>query len=209
MCRLFETIKVENGKLFNLEFHNERLNRTRKELFNDRTVIDLKQRIEIPPQAQNTLFKCRVVYKEEIEKVEWEEYRFRNIERLKIVHHNEIEYHYKFYDRRIFDKLKQETKCSENEEILIIKNSFVTDTSYTNIIFNDGERWITPNTPLLKGVEREKLLKEKKILEHEIKIEQIKNYKSVKLINVFNDFESAPELPTECIVDQNQQSYLL
>ena len=75
----------------------------------------------------------------------------------------------------------------ENEDIIIVKNGFVTDSSFSNLIFFDGKEWYTPSTPLLKGTTRARLLNEKKITERVIKIEDIKNYKSISLINAFNE----------------------
>jgi 4-amino-4-deoxychorismate lyase len=57
--------------------------------------------------------------------------------------------------------LKNENQ-SKTEEIIIVKNNCITDTSYTNLLFLKDEKWYTPSTYLLNGVMRQHLLKEKK-----------------------------------------------
>ncbi len=47
MCRLIETLKVFNKKLFNIEYHNKRMNNSRKELFGCNDEIDLSEKILI------------------------------------------------------------------------------------------------------------------------------------------------------------------
>ena len=71
-----------------------------------------------------------------------------------------MNYDLKYFDRKIFDDLKKNIKA---DDILIIKNGFITDTSIANILFFDGKKWITPKKPLLKGTVRERLLRMKLI----------------------------------------------
>ena len=41
MCLLIETIKIENNKIYNINYHNLRMNKARKDLFNSKDFIDL------------------------------------------------------------------------------------------------------------------------------------------------------------------------
>ena len=68
MCLLLETIKVKNKQVQSLDFHNERLNRTRKELFGASKPLLLEEIIQIPDNLGDGVFKCRVLYRKEIEK---------------------------------------------------------------------------------------------------------------------------------------------
>lgn len=199
MSRLFETIKVSNKKLFNLSFHNERMNRSRRELFECSDQIDLEKILHVPEEIGSGVYKCRVIYEKEIEKIEWAEYTPKKIERLKIIEADEINYSYKFFDREIFNTLLKQAGTGENEEILIIKNGKITDTSYSNIVLFDGKEWHTPAEPLLKGTQRAKLISEKKIIEKEIVLNDLKLYKEIKLINAMLEFEEAPTLPVKPI----------
>ena len=69
MYLLFETIKVKNKNLQNIEYHNSRLNRSRKELFGANDFIYLENIIEIPSSLSDDVYKCRVIYDKKIEKM--------------------------------------------------------------------------------------------------------------------------------------------
>jgi 4-amino-4-deoxychorismate lyase len=71
-----------------------------------------------------------------------------------------------------------------SDDILIIKNGMVTDTSYSNVIFRDKiGNWVTPSTCLLKGTRRLNLLKNRIITETDIRVSDLKYYNEIRLIN--------------------------
>ncbi len=45
---------------------------------------------------------------------------------------NTYDYSFKFEDRKEFENMKTKAK---SEEIIIVKNNHITDTSYTNLLF--------------------------------------------------------------------------
>lgn len=197
MSRLLETIKLYQKKLWNIEYHNERMNQSRKELYGCSDSLNLESIIKIPSEISDGLFKCRVIYTDKILDVDIMPYATRAINSLQIVHANELEYNHKYEDRSTLQKLL--CKCTASD-VIIIKNGFVTDTSYSNIVFYDGVKYFTPSTPLLKGTKREKLLKEGTITEEEIKLNDIQKYKSVFLINALMDIDDKYAIPIENII---------
>lgn len=198
MCQLFETIKLQDGKLFNLEYHNYRMNLTRKNLFSSKNEIQLNEylgKIFLPDRG---LYKIKVIYKDKIINTEIEKYNFKKIESLKLIEDNEIDYSYKYVDRQNLNNLlSKKGKCSD---ILIIKNKLVTDTSYSNVIFFDGNKWFTPAHPLLSGTKRKRLIDENKIVEVEIKKNDLKLFKKLRMINAFMDFENVIEISIDNLV---------
>jgi len=70
MSQLVETIKVENGMLLNISFHNERMIRSIYEIFGLRNEADLKKIINIPAFARKGVYKCRVEYDDKTTKQE-------------------------------------------------------------------------------------------------------------------------------------------
>ena len=121
----------------------------------------------------------------------------KKIETLKIVHHDELDYSRKYSDRRTLNKL---FSFKENcDDILIVKNSEVTDTSYGNVIFFDGTNWITPKYPLLKGTCRARLISDGKVSEQVIRLEDLKSLKGVKVINAMRDLEQKM-IPIENVI---------
>lgn len=196
MSLLLETIKVKHKKLQNIDFHNERLNRSRHELLGLSDEVDLEKYIKIPENVEDSTYKCRILYAQNIEKIEFLPYQIKPIEKLQLVEANHLGYAYKFADRSAFTSLMT---VESNTDILIIKNGFVTDTSYANVVFFDGKNWLTPSTPLLKGTKRSKLLREQVIFEEEIKVADIQKFKYAKIINAMIDLEESPVIAIESI----------
>ncbi len=198
MCRLIETIKVFDKRLFNIEYHNKRMNNSRKILFGCKDEIDLSSIIKIPENLDNQLYKCRLIYSKEIESIEFIPYYKKNIDTIKIVENNFIEYTHKYENRAELNKMLLESKA---DEIIIIKNNFITDASFANIVFSDSVIFVTPSTPLLKGTKREKLLAEGIIREEELRRVDITKFKFIYLINSMLDINDENKIPTEKILN--------
>lgn len=81
------------------------------------------------------------------------------------------------------------------DDVLIIKNGYITDSSFCNIIFFDGYKWFTSKTPLLKGTCRDRLIAEGVVSEVEIKTEHLADYSMFMLINAMLDFDISRALP--------------
>lgn len=197
MYQLVESLKLKDGVLRNLEYHQSRVNRSMNELFPDAEKIELAKAITIPENCKSGVFKVRVVYGSGIEKIEIEPYIFRTIQSLKVVCHESIDYHLKYTDRQVLQELfAQRESC---DDIIIIKDGFVTDSFAANLLFFDGEKWFTPTTPLLKGTKRQLQLDQGIISEMEIREEDIRSYQKVGLINALIDFEEMPVISVEHI----------
>ncbi len=197
MSPLVESIKLKDGKLFNLGYHQNRMNDALAELFPEARGIELAKVISIPENCSSGIFKVRVLYGPQLEKVEIEPYHFRTIQSIKVVHHESIDYHLKYTDRQILQQLYAQR--GNADDIIIIKNGLVTDAFAANLIFFDGQKWITPNAPLLKGTQRQALLEQGIISELEIKESDISSFQKVGLINAMVSFEDMPVIPVEKI----------
>jgi len=183
--------------LFNLGFHNNRLNYAREVHFGEKKEWDLEQIIDIPGAFHKGLFKCRVTYGEQIEKIEFEPYQPRLVQSLRLLNDNTIEYNFKYQNRAHINALFAQR--GDADDVLIIKNGFITDTSYANIVFWNGNQWITPDTFLLAGIQRARLLEEGIIVEQKIRAQDIPKYSHARLINSMMDFETTPTVPVENI----------
>lgn len=187
MFRLLETVKVKNSLLQNVGYHNERLNRSKRELYGSTGDINLERAVRIPENLTADVYKCRIVYSTDIYSVSFERYTPRKINSLKLVECNDIDYRYKYAERTKLDELlKSKSDC---DEILIVKNGLITDTSFSNIIFFDGYKWITPSYPLLKGTKRQQLLDDDKIIEASVTPADLSKFQYAKLINAMVDIE--------------------
>lgn len=192
MCRFIETIKIEDGKILNLHFHNLRLNATRKDFFGAQTpllqlnLLRLEHFITFPASTECT--KCRVVYAEQIEEITYSAYEMRKVNSLKLVFPNAIEYPYKKENREALQKLFAEKGAQD--EVLIVRDGLLTDTSIANIALYDGHEWITPSYPLLRGTKRTELLARRVIREADIPVERIFSYSKIAFFNAMIDFEA-------------------
>lgn len=197
MCLLLETIKIIDGKPQNLDYHQERFENARKSIFGLKNFELLSEIIKVPEFAQNGLFRCRILYAKEIEKIEFLPYNFRQIKTLRLVESNGIDYSYKCADRTELENLfAQKGDC---DDIIIVKNGLITDSFAANLVFFDGEKWWTPDSPLLKGTKREKLLEEKTISACKIGVGDLQKYTRVGLINAMIEIDTMPVVSIENI----------
>lgn len=194
MSLLFETIKIKDGSLQNIGYHNDRLNRAREILFGIHHIIFLEDIIKIPQVYSSGIVKCKVVYDDSIKGINFARYSAKPVTRLILVECNTIDYRYKYSDRSELDGLLASAGCTFDEDILIVKNGLITDTSYSNVALFDGADWITPSLPLLAGTKRAKLLDSGLIREGEIKAADLKYFEKIKLFNAMLDFDEAPAL---------------
>jgi len=196
MSQFIESIRIENGVIGLLDYHNDRFNATRKLFFCVEDEWDLKHFIHIPEKYKKGVVKCRIVYDLEIVNVQFSVYRPQRISHLKL-QETSINYAYKSTDRSQLEELKN--LALPADEVLIVKNGKISDTSFTNIIFSKNGLWFTPDSPLLEGVRREYLLNIGRIEEHEIYPADITNFESFMLINAMLDFDENRVLPIQNI----------
>jgi len=187
--KLIETIKIINNKFQHIDYHNQRLNFSRLSIWNCNEELDISKAVQLPILDKNTVYKCRIIYNETITQVEILPYVIRPISSLKIVFDNEIDYCFKYKNRTLLTQLfQQKENC---DDILIIKNGLITDTYYCNIAFDDGQKWFTPASPLLRGTQRQYLLDEQVIFEKNIKLTDLNNFHRAKLFNAMINWKDA------------------
>lgn len=198
MSLLVETIKVKDGGLFNIDYHSNRFNKARKDLFNAGPAVDLQNKIIIPAYARQGLFKCRIEYDDHIRKLDFLPYEIKKTRTLKLVEAGDLEYNYKYIDRSGIEALlEQKEGC---DDILIIKDGRITDTSYANIILRGDEGlWYTPSTYLLRGTKREYLLDRGLIKEKDITPAGLKRFRELRLINTMIDIDDTSSIPVRII----------
>ena len=180
---LLETIKIEEGKIHNLSYHQDRCTKSRQALFHSSDVLDLSSIINAPKIG---LYRCRILYGEVLHSIDYIPYVPKKIQTLKIVS-SDIEYSLKYANRDALNSLLNENK--DADEVIIEKDGYLTDTTISNIAFLDGTQWFTPVKPLLEGTMRAKLIDEGFIQPKEIKKEDLANYSQVALMNAMIGFK--------------------
>ncbi len=197
MSRFIESIQLKNGQLVNLALHEQRIQRTIESHYGIKGQIDLSRVIAIAKNYPKWLYKCRLVYTQKLEEFVIKPYQIRPINSLQIVE-SQLDYSLKKEDRSELNQLFSQR--GDSDDIIIIKDGLVTDGSYTNLAFFDGQYWWTPATPLFRGIQRQVLLNNGTIREKSILATTILSYKKVKLFNALMDWENAQEVVIEQIV---------
>lgn len=180
-----EAIKLKDGKLYNLPYHQARIERTQAKFSGERIILSDVLSF-IPRHVQRGLFKCRVVYGSQVEKIEFIPYFYRQIETISIVIDNDIDYCFKYTDRTRLDELLKQSAC---DDIIIVKQGLITDGFSSNLVFESKEGLFTPDTCLLQGTKRQYLLDTKKIKEKRIILDDINAYSHIHFINAMIDLE--------------------
>jgi len=195
MSPYIETIRIQDGELKNLPYHQARFERTRRSELGLESHPDLNHAIKIYKGLAHGLVKCRIRYGKEIDGIEFEPYTRRVVKSLKVMAADHISYGFKYFDRTALDKLY--TQRGTCDDIVMIKNGCVTDSYLANIVFWNGEGWFTSETPLLPGTMRTSLLDLGKIETARITQKDIGLYQKIRLINAMNDLDEGPEIPVE------------
>lgn len=186
MSQFIESIKVEDQKIFLLDLHQSRVNKT-FEHFGKQGSLDLAAVFKNLDHNEDGLYKLKITYDlDKNVRTQMIPYAISEIDKISLVENNVYDYSFKFEDRKELERMKQKAKA---DEIIIVKNNHITDTSYSNILFRKGKDWYTPSTYLLNGVQRQHLLKNKKIKEAEITTQNLKEYSHFQIINAMNDFD--------------------
>ena len=97
-----------------------------------------------------------------------------------------LDYTYKSSNRQKLDELFKQK--GEADDILIIRDGFLTDTSIANIALWNGEQWETPEKPLLEGTMRASLLGKGLIVPAAIRPHDLSRYSRVRLFNAMIGF---------------------
>ena len=176
-----ETIAAHDGEAQHLTYHQERLNRA----LQNSSLYDLKMLLDVP---SNKLTRCRVVYNSQEIKIEYLPYTPRDITSLQLVQANDLIYNHKYADRTALDQLT--SKRHGADDVLIVQDGYITDTSIANIAFYDGETWYTPTKPLLEGTTRARLIDEKQLIIRPIKVDDLKHYQGFALLNAMIGFQA-------------------
>jgi 4-amino-4-deoxychorismate lyase len=181
---LFESIRCENLSFKQLAFHEQRMKASSKKLWGKEidsvNWFSLFSNMFIPG-----IFKCKVYYNETQFFTDIAAYEKRSITELVIVEDNEIEYSHKYSQRNKIDTHTR--KLLSHQDIILEKNGFVTDSSYANLALWDGENWVTPKRPLLKGTKRAYYLVENMLVEKDVKLKDLGKYSKISLINAMLD----------------------
>lgn len=197
MFPLLETIKVSEHGPENLPNHQQRMDASYAEFYGGMNPFYLESICKNLHAQTGKLIKCRILYGAKNYQMQTSDYHPAKLQRLKLVHADSLDYHLKYAERSELNKLlEQKAGC---DDILIVRNGLITDTSYANIAFLRNGQWITPATPLLKGTKRQLLLDGQIITEGNISLQELALFECFRVFNSMLDFQEQQSLDIENI----------
>jgi len=181
MNKYFETIKILNGEVYNIFYHQKRYERI---VSNPKKLITF-----LGNRPHEGLYRAKLVYKEngDIENVNYFLYKKREIQSLKLLEVDRFDYSKKFLNRDILDVyFRNRDSC---DDVVFVIDGKITDTTIANIAFLKEGIWYTPKNPLLPGTTRERLLETGSIQIKDIYFSDIFQYEKIALLNAMIGFD--------------------
>ena len=117
MSLFFETIKYHQGEFFLLDYHEDRLNKTRFSLGAKGKGVSLSAVLQNMP-LDTQLYRCRVSYDQNITKVEYFPYSLAIHKTLALMDAGDFEYHFKA-ENRVF--LNDSVAKSGQSDVIFLK----------------------------------------------------------------------------------------
>lgn len=194
---LFETLAIENGKILNLSYHQERVIRSFLNYFRIKPNLNLTELI-IPEIYQTGFFRCRLDYNAEHYTLMFSSYLRRDVRQFQCVYTRNLDYRFKYANRKRLEQLKN----LQTDEVIIINNGYVSDCTIGNLLFLKQGKWYSPADYLLKGTQLSALLAQGAVFLTRIRPEELWDYEALMHINALNPFsvERAVVITSESIL---------
>lgn len=192
---LFETIAVIDGRVQNLAYHQARLDYAMRAFFHSGKRHCLNDIIRVPREFRQGLVRLRADYNEAMVRLRFFAYKKPEIMRFQCVYTENLEYRFKYTDRKRLDLLKN----LQSDEVVIVNNGKVSDCTIGNLLFLKENQWYSPQDYLLKGTQLSCLLEANQVVLTEILPQDLAQYERIMLINALNPFDMQRSLPISAV----------
>ena len=192
-----ETIRIQDGHARHLSDHTDRMRRTADHFGFTAPTLPQDLEVRLPADLRTGTVRCRVLYDHMLSEVTFTPYRRRCIERLFAVDAGTTDYAFKYADR--VPLARPQISLAETDELLFIRDGCLTDTSYTNLVLRRGRELVTPDTFLLDGTCRRRLLRTGRIRTARIRLQDLATYDELLLINAMMPLHEAIRLPITAV----------
>lgn len=194
----FETIRVEDGIVCAPERHLERMRATCINNWGHFRHTCIFNELIIPKAFSGVLAKLNIYYNETELEFVFSLYNPRKIETIKLVEvPARFEYHFKYTERSILNNLLNQ---SGTDEIIIVQQGLITDSSKANIIFEKDGNLFTPESFLLNGTMRQYLLEAGEITEMSIGLEELYQFEAMYFVNAMNPLKNSSKYDCKMIL---------
>lgn len=184
---LIESIEVVCGIPQRVELHQERMRRSgSRHGFRPPALTEILSAIEKEMSSHDlrdqASVRCTIEYDTSIRAIQSLIYKIRDVRSLLIVEpQSRIDYSDKWADRTCFASLS--LLCKEHQEPLIVQDTLLTDTTYSNIVIEKQGKYLTPTRPLLMGTRRQHYLDQGIIQTADITVEECLVADHIHLVN--------------------------
>ena len=177
--RFLETIKVIDGIAQYLPYHQARVARTLgSKAFALEAVLQ-----DAPTQG---IYRARILYDGHRQQITYHPYVQQIPKSFALVYDDAIDYTFKYADRTALEKLFDQRGLAET--VLIIKNGAISDTPIANVAFLKEGRWFTPDSPLLEGTTRARLIASGLLHVSPIRVADITAFEGFAVMNAMTGF---------------------
>jgi 4-amino-4-deoxychorismate lyase len=209
MYPCIEAIEWLDGCVQRLAYHQQRIDAAFGCLYPELRSFDLAEELKIIRKAggdervaggcffpEQGHYKLRLEYDFQLRRLEFQEYRMREVQLLQLVPITLEPMLYKSSARELIDGAFN--RRGECDDVLLVREGLLTDTSYANIALFDGRKWLSPRVPLLYGTRRAYLIDRGLIEPADIRVEDISRFQLIRMFNALIDF-GVLELPVSAI----------
>lgn len=193
-----ETIRIQDGHAHHMADHIDRMRRTALHFGFTAPALPADLDALVPHDLRTGTVRCQIVYDHTLREITFTPYRRRRLERLIAVDAGAMDYAYKYADRSPLER--PNIPLSEADELLFVRGGYVTDTSYTNLILRRGDELLTPDTFLLDGTCRRRLLRTAQVRTAQVPLSDLSAYDELLLVNAMMPLGEALRLPVTSVV---------
>lgn len=186
MSLFIESIKYADNSFLRLDLHQQRINKVFEEYFPFEKPFQLTNIPLLHLYNKPGVFKCRIVFDTRVRNIELLPYKRKNISSLQLTYASIPVCTGKPENRLQLDEAFSERK--QCDDIIIVREGYLTDSYYANIALWDGKKWVTPTLPIIYGVQRQWLLNNHLIVEKQIHVNDIDQYSKIRLFNAMIEF---------------------
>lgn len=200
--QFLETLCIVDGIPLNLEWHQKRMDSTLRYFHEDisesEDLINLQSLFSVMDVPHEGVWRCRVIYSIHSVSVEFIPDGNSTFRTLKLVEvPSDYDYRYKYADRQFLEKVFAQR--GEADDVLMVRQGWIADTTKGNIAFRSGLRWYTPSLPFLAGTTWKRLLSSGVLIPRPIHISDLDRFEAFKVVNALNDWDGE-EYPVSGIV---------
>ena len=193
-----ETIRIQDGHAYHMADHIDRMCRTALHFGFVAPALPADLDALVPHTLRTGTVRCRIVYGHTLRELTFTPYRRRRLERLIAVDAGAMDYAFKYADRSPLER--PNIPLSEADELLFVRGGYVTDTSYTNLILRRDQELFTPDTFLLDGTCRRRLLRTAQVRTAQVRLSDLPAYDELLLVNAMMPLGEALRLPVTSVV---------